>query len=171
MDISKAKAQGHRRAPRKRVGRGVGTGHGKTSGRGHKGAHSRSGWSSRGLTGGGVPPWRRLPKGGFSNQPFKVEYSVVNVEQLNRFAEGGLVTPDELRREGIVKQVADGGVKILGDGTLTRALTVRANAFSKSAVEKIQAAGGAVELIPGPARPVRNKAGSRTTGPRAATAK
>jgi len=161
MDISKAKALGHRRDRKKRIGRGVGSGHGKTSGRGHKGARSRSGWSSRGLTGGDVPAWRRLPKGGFSNAPFKAEYTVINVARLNGFPEGATVTLEALREAGIVNQVAGAGVKILGNGELTKALTVRANAFSRSAVTKIESAGGTVELIPGPKPPVRSKMGSK----------
>lgn len=160
MDISKAKALVHPRSRRKRIGRGTGSRRGKTSGRGRDGARSRSGWSSRGLSGGGVPMWRRLPKGGFSNAPFKTEYAVVNVARLDRFDDDSRVTPEVLRREGIVRQPPKGGVKILGNGELTKRLTVCADAFSKSAVEKIEAAGGAVELIPGPRPPVRRKMGS-----------
>ncbi len=109
------------------------------------------------MTGGTVPLWRRLPKRGFSNAPFKTEFSVVNVGQLNRFADGDVVTPETLRETGLVKQPASGGVKVLGDGELTRSLAVRADAFSKSARAKIEAAGGSVELIEGPRPPVRNK--------------
>jgi len=156
MDIGRAKALVTRRAKRKRVGRGVGSGHGKTSGRGHNGARSRSGWSSRGLTGGAAPLWRRLPKRGFSNQPFKDEPAVVNVGSLHRFDEGAVVGPEEMRREGLVKQAGPGGVKVLGGGELRKALTVRANAFSQSAVAKIEAAGGKVEPISPPRPPVRN---------------
>jgi len=157
MDISKAKALVHPRPRRKRVGRGVGSGHGRTSGRGHKGAKSRSGWSSRGMTGGGVPAWRRLPKRGFSNAPFRRSFALVNVGQLNRFPDGSTVGPEELRRARLVKQLERGGVKVLGDGELERSLTVRANAFSRSAIAKIQAAGGIAEQIPGPRPPARNK--------------
>jgi len=160
MDIGKAKALLRRRPGRKRLGRGVGSRTGKTSGRGHKGAASRSGWTSRAVIGGTTPLWLRSPKVGFSNAPFKTEYSVVNVSQLNGFADGAVVTPEELRQQGIVKQAPAGGVKILGDGELARSLTVRANAFSKSAVAKIEAAGGAVDRIPGPKPPVRHKMGA-----------
>ncbi len=157
MDLADAKKRRDPREKRKRVGRGRGSNRGKTCGRGHNGARSRSGWSSRGMTGGVVPLWRRLPKRGFSNAPFRNEFSVVNVGQLNRFPDGTLVGPEELREEGLVKQMGRSGVKVLGDGELQKALTVRANAFSGSAVEKIEAAGGSTEEIPGPSRPVRNK--------------
>jgi large subunit ribosomal protein L15 len=160
MDISKAKALLHRRPKRKRLGRGLGTGQGKTAGRGHNGARSRSGWSSRGLTGGGVSFWRRLPKRGFSNAPFKTEFTVVNVADLNRFPDGSVVTAESLRKAGIIKQVAGGGVKVLGDGELERALTVRANAFSASATAKIEASGGRAEALPGPRPPTRHKMGA-----------
>ena len=166
MDISRAKALTRPRQRRKRVGRGLGSRRGKTCGRGDKGARSRSGWSSRGLTGGGVPFWRRLPKRGFSNAPFRTTYSIVNVGELNRFADGAVVTPQELRQEGVVRQMAPGGVKILGDGELEKALTGRADAFSKTAVVKIESAGGTIERIPGRQPPVRRKMGSAAT-PRA----
>ncbi len=160
MDISKAKATDHPRPGRKRVGRGVGSHRGKTSGRGHKGAASRSGWTSRALIGGATALWRRFPKVGFSNAPFKTRYSIVNVGQLSGFAAGALVTPEELCKQGIVRQMAADGVKVLGDGDVEKALTVRANAFSKSAVAKIEAAGGSVERIPGPKPLVRRKMGA-----------
>jgi large subunit ribosomal protein L15 len=162
MDIGKAKQTVGRPSRRKRVGRGTGSGRGKTSGRGRDGAKSRSGWTSRGMTGGTIPLWRRLPKRGFSNAPFKKDYSIINVASLNRFPAGATVTPEELASSGLVKQSARGGVKVLGDGELEKALTVRANAFSKSAVAKIEAAGGTVQLIPAPQPSVRNKMGSRT---------
>jgi large subunit ribosomal protein L15 len=151
-----------RRARKKRLGRGTGSRAGKTSGRGMNGAKSRSGWSSRGITGGGLPFWRRLPKRGFSNAPFRTEYCVVNVGQLNRFEAGTVVTPTEMAEAGLIKQVPDGGVKVLGDGELEKAITVRADAFSKSAAAKIEAAGGAVDVIPARKAPVRNKMRTRT---------
>jgi large subunit ribosomal protein L15 len=162
MDIGKAKAIVKRADRRKRVGRGTGSRRGKMSGRGRDGAKSRSGWSSRGMTGGSIPLWRRLPKRGFSNAPFKKEYSVVNVATLNRFDAGATVTPEDLESLGLLKQPARSGVKVLGDGDLEKALTVRAHAFSKSAVAKIEGAGGAVEVIPPPKPSVRNKMRSRT---------
>ncbi len=163
MDIGEAKRRRHPRGRKKRVGRGVGSGRGKTSGRGHKGAKSRSGWSSRGMTGGDVPFWRRLPQRGFSNAPFRNDYQVVNVGQLNRFEDGTVVTPQLLHEEGMVKRQDGARIKILGDGELTRALTVRADAFSKSAAAKIEQSGGTVEVLPGPRPPARNKA--RTSQP------
>ena len=109
------------------------------------------------MTGGNIPLWRRLPKVGFSNAPFKKEYTTINVAQLTSFAPDTYVTPEVLKQSGLVKQPSPGGVKILGDGELDRPLTVRANAFSRSAREKIESAGGRVELIPLPRKPVRNK--------------
>lgn len=162
MDIGRAKATVKRRDRKKRIGRGTGSRRGKMSGRGRDGAKSRSGWSSRGMTGGVIPLWRRLPKRGFSNAPFRREYSVINVAVLNRFDAGARVTPEDLERLGLLKQPAASGVKVLGDGELDKALTVRAHAFSKSAVAKIEAAGGTVEIIPPPKPSVRNKMRSST---------
>jgi len=159
MDISEAKRLVHPRARRRRVGRGTGSRRGKLCGRGRDGAKSRSGWSSRGITGGGISMWRRLPKVGFSNQPFKRDRTVVNIASLQRFVEGATVGPEELRAAGLVKQIEKGGVKVLGNGELTRKLTVRAHAFSASATAKIEAAGGTAEIIPAPKKPVRHKMG------------
>jgi large subunit ribosomal protein L15 len=131
------------------------------SGRGRDGARSRSGWSSRGITGGGLPLWRRLPKRGFSNEPFKGKFAIINVRQLNAFADGETVTPETLSAAGVVKQIPRDGVKVLGEGELTKAITVRANAFSASAVRKIEEAGGKTEVLPGPKPPVRHKMGSK----------
>lgn len=137
-------APGARRDP-VRKGRGIGSGHGKTAGRGTKGQKARSG--------GGVPPWfeggqmplvRRMPKRGFTNI-FRKEYVVVNLDRLNRFEEGTVVTPEVLREAGVVKK--KGEIKILGSGELKKALTVKAHAFSRSAMEKITAAGGKAEVI------------------------
>jgi large subunit ribosomal protein L15 len=134
------------RHSRKRVGRGVGSGMGKTSTRGHKGQNSRSGGGVRpGFEGGQNPLYRRLPKRGFNN-PFRKEFAIVNLEDLNSFAEGTEVTPEALMESGIVKSPKD-GIKILGNGEITVKLTVKANKFSQSAVEKIQAAGGQTEVI------------------------
>lgn len=129
-----------------RVGRGMGSKMGKTSGAGNKGQQSRRGYSRRaGFEGGQMPLHRRLPKRGFS-APFSKEYAVVNVESLNAFSAGDTVTPDTLAGRGIVRATR-GGIKILGDGELKVALTVQANAFSKSAQEKITAAGGKFEVL------------------------
>jgi large subunit ribosomal protein L15 len=130
-----------------RVGRGMGSKMGKTAGAGNKGQQSRRGYSRRpGFEGGQMPLHRRLPKRGFSS-PFPKSFSVVNVESLNdAFAAGDTVTPETLNTRGIVRAVRD-RVKILGDGELKIALTVRAHAFSKSAQEKIAAAGGTIEVL------------------------
>jgi large subunit ribosomal protein L15 len=129
-----------------RVGRGMGSKMGKTSGAGNKGQQSRRGYSRRaGFEGGQMPLHRRLPKRGFSS-PFPKEFAVVNVESLNVFAAGDTVTPEALAGLGIVRAMRS-GVKILGDGELKVALTVQAHAFSKSAQEKITRAGGKAEVL------------------------
>ena len=139
-------AAGSKKA-RTRVGRGLGSGLGKTSGRGQKGQNSRSGGGVRsGFEGGQMPLYRRLPKRGFNNV-FAKQYAEVNVEQLNRFEDGVTVDPVALIEAGILKNVRD-GIRILGNGSLeTKNLTVIANGFTKSAEEKITAAGGKVEVI------------------------
>ena len=139
-------AAGSKKA-RTRVGRGLGSGLGKTSGRGQKGQNSRSGGGVRsGFEGGQMPLYRRLPKRGFNNV-FAKQYAEVNVEQLNRFEDGATVDPVALIEAGILKDVRD-GIRILGNGSLeTKNLTVIANGFTKSAEEKITAAGGKVEVI------------------------
>jgi len=129
-----------------RVGRGMGSKMGKTAGAGNKGQQSRRGYSRRpGFEGGQMPLHRRLPKRGFS-APFSRMFSVVNVETLNEFTSGETVTPESLAERGIVHAQRD-GIKILGDGELKVALTVRAHAFSKSAAEKIAKAGGKTEVL------------------------
>ncbi len=129
-----------------RVGRGIGSKLGKTAGRGNKGQKSRKGYSRRaGFEGGQMPLHRRVPKRGFHN-PFAREFSVVNVETLNAFAAGETITPELLHARGMVRRERE-AVKILGDGNLKVALTVRAHAFSKSAQEKIASAGGKVEVL------------------------
>ena len=129
-----------------RVGRGMGSKMGKTSGAGNKGQQSRRGYSRRaGFEGGQMPLHRRLPKRGFSS-PFPKEFAVVNVESLNVFAAGDTVTPESLTGLGIVRAIRS-GIKILGDGELKVALTVQAHAFSKSAQEKITRAGGKAEVL------------------------
>jgi len=129
-----------------RVGRGIGSKLGKTSGAGNKGQKSRKGYSQRpGFEGGQMPLHRRMPKRGFHN-PFGRDYAVVNLEALNAFAAGDVITPEFLRERGLVRH-ATRPVKILGDGELKSALTVRAHAFSKSAEQKIAGAGGKVERL------------------------
>lgn len=134
------------RTARKRVGRGPGSGLGKTSGRGQKGQNARSGGGVRpGFEGGQTPLARRLPKRGFTNINRK-EYAVVNVEDLNRFEDGTVVTPALLKEVGLVRKELN-GVKILGNGELTKKLNVTAAIFSKSAVEAIEKAGGKAEVL------------------------
>jgi ribosomal protein L15, bacterial/organelle len=134
-------------ATRKRVGRGAGSGLGKTSGRGHKGQNARSGGGVRpGFEGGQNPLYRRVPKRGFNNDRFAYDFAIVNLNQLNRFAAGTEVTPELLLSEGVLKNAKD-GIKILGNGELNVGLTVKAHKFSQSAIEKIQAAGGKTEVI------------------------
>lgn len=129
-----------------RKGRGIGSGLGKTAGRGHKGQKARSGGGVRpGFEGGQMPLQRRMPKRGFRN-PFSKEIIAINVEQLNCFEDGTTVTPETLLAARIIRKTGD-GVKILGQGNLEKALTVQAQAFSKSAEEKITAAGGKAEVI------------------------
>lgn len=131
---------------RTRRGRGLGSGLGKTAGRGQKGQNSRSGGGVRsGFEGGQMPLYRRLPKRGFKNA-FAKEYAEVNISQLNRFEDGATVDPVALIEMGILKNVRD-GIRILGNGTLEKKLTVIANGFTKTAEEKIVAAGGKVEVI------------------------
>lgn len=130
----------------KRLGRGTATGQGKTAGRGQNGQKSRSGGGVRpGFEGGQMPLYRRLPKRGFTNI-FAKEFAIVNVTDLNRFEDGTEVTVELLIQEGIINKVKD-GVKILGDGEVNKKLIVKANKFSKTAAEKIEAAGGKVEVI------------------------
>jgi large subunit ribosomal protein L15 len=130
----------------KRKGRGTATGQGKTAGRCQKGQTSRSGGGVRpGFEGGQMPLHRRLPKRGFTNI-FAKEYTELNIEALNRFENGTEVTPELLKEAKLVKNVRD-GIKILGEGNLTKSLTVKAHKFTKSAIEKIEAAGGKVEVI------------------------
>ncbi len=133
---------------RKRVGRGRGSGQGKTSGRGHKGAGQRSGWRRRGMQEGGqMPTFRRMPKRGFSNVRFATLYSIVNVGSLESyFGVNAHVTPQSLRETGLIRNLRY-PVKILGNGELTKKLTVNAAKFSKSAMEKIQAAGGEARMV------------------------
>ena len=134
------------RKKRKRIGRGEGSGHGGTSTKGHKGRKARSGGTiSPGFEGGQMPLQRRLPKRGFKN-PFRKEWSVVNLGDLSAFPEGAVIDLESLKSSGLVKKVVF-GVKILGDGEISRSLTVRAHAFSLSAKKKIEAAGGKAEVI------------------------
>ncbi|MBI2877678.1 MAG: 50S ribosomal protein L15 [Candidatus Tectomicrobia bacterium] len=146
MGLSDLKLPQGARKKRKRIGRGPGSGSGKTAGKGHKGQRARSG--------GGVPPWfeggqmplqRRLPKRGFYN-PFKKEYAIVNVGELKDFSAGEVVTPARLKERGLIKRIGD-GVKILGEGEIQVPLEVEAHKFSQTAAAKIEAAGGKVRVV------------------------
>lgn len=147
MKLNNLKPAAGYKKDRKRVGRGIGSGRGYTSGRGANGQNSRSGGSVR-LTfeGGQTPLFRRFPKRGFNNK-FKKEFNEVNVYQLNRFSADDTVSPEVLIEAGLIDKVAKNGVKILGKGEITVALNVKAHAFSASAKEKIEAAGGKPEVI------------------------
>ncbi|ADQ15321.1 50S ribosomal protein L15 [Halanaerobium hydrogeniformans] len=147
MKLNNLKPAAGYKKDRKRVGRGTGSGRGYTSGRGANGQNSRSGGSVR-LTfeGGQTPLFRRFPKRGFNNK-FKKEFNIVNVYQLNRFSADDTISPEVLIEAGLIDKVAKNGVKILGKGEVTVALNVKAHAFSASAKDKIEAAGGKPEVI------------------------
>ena len=135
------------RTSKKRLGRGIGSGLGKTSGKGHKGQWARSGGGVRiGFEGGQMPLARRLPKTGFDNAWKKV-YSVINLDKLEVFEDGAVVTAELLLEKGILSKIEPYGLKVLGDGELTKKVTVKAAKFSKSAVEKIEKIGGKVEVL------------------------
>ncbi len=138
-------AEGSKRET-KRVGRGVGSGHGKTSCKGHKGQKARSGRKKGpGFEGGQTPLQRRLPKRGFKNR-FKIEYAIINLKDVNRVEGLDLITPEVLMEKGILKSLKD-GIKVLGEGEIQRPFTIKADAFSSSALAKIAAAGGKAEII------------------------
>ena len=147
MNLSELRQPAGQRKRPKRVGRGMGSGMGKTSGRGEKGQKSRAGYSrKRGFEGGQMPLVRRVPKRGFHN-PFRKEYAIVNLSRLE-VLEGDAFSPDLLIERGVVKKLG-AGLKILGGGEVSRALTVSAHCFTKSAKEKIEAAGGKAEVLGG----------------------
>jgi len=147
MNLAELKASVGGRKKRRRVGRGRGSTDGKTSGRGHKGWKARSGASGKVLyEGGQMPLYRRLPKKGFTNAPFRKAVAIVNVRELNRFADGDDVTLQALKDLGVCGKECK-SLKVLGEGDLARKLTVSANRFSASAVSKIESAGGAARVI------------------------
>ena len=150
MNLEEAKGLGLKYKNRNRVGRGTGSGNGKTAGRGHKGAKSRSGWSIRlGWEGGQMPLFRRLPKRGFNNKNFKKVFTIINVGELNGFQDGAVVDLSAVLAAGLVSQEKHSRLfKILGNGEITKKLTVRCDGISGSAREKVEAAGGTVEMIP-----------------------
>ncbi len=146
MNLSNLKPTPGSTHAKKRLGRGIGSGTGKTAGRGHKGQNARSGGGTRpGFEGGQTPLFKRLPKRGFVN-PFRKEYVCVNVEDLNRYEEGTIITTELLLKDRLIRKELS-GLKILGQGELKVKLHVKANKFTKSAQEKIEAAGGTVEVI------------------------
>lgn len=146
MKLHELKAAPGSSKARKRRGRGTASGLGKTGGRGMNGQNSRSGGGTRlGFEGGQMPLYRRIPKRGFTNI-FGKTYEIINIDDLNTFEAGTVVTPAMLEEAGFVKQVKD-GVKVLGDGTLEKSISVQAQKFSKTAIEKIEAAGGKAEVI------------------------
>jgi large subunit ribosomal protein L15 len=149
MDLSTVHQGVHKRKKRKRVGRGIGSGHGKTSSKGHKGHASRQGFKIGALfEGGQMPLARRIPKRGFFNGAFKKDYAIVNLSSLDACYEAGAVVDEAaLRQRGLVKGRHDDGVKILGDGALTKPLVVHATKFSESAAAKIAAAGGQAVVV------------------------
>jgi large subunit ribosomal protein L15 len=159
MDLSTIHQGIKRRTRKKRVGRGVGSGHGKTAGRGHKGQYTSAGAQlpHASFEGGQMALFRRIPKRGFSQGRYQKVYHVVNLGDLDAaFENGATVDLEALSQVGLAKGPAD-GVRILGNGELNKKLTVRAHHFSKSAQEKITAKGGTAEVIPPPKKPVRNK--------------
>ncbi len=146
MNIQSLKPAENSRFKEKRLGRGIGSGLGKTSGKGHKGQNARSGGGVRvGFEGGQMPLVRKLPRRGFNNAIFKKQYSIVNVSDLNKFDENAVVDANALIEKGILSKVEEYGVKVLGNGKLEKALTVKANKFSESAKKKIKKAGGKIE--------------------------
>lgn len=149
MNLAEAKTLGIARPTRKRVGRGIGSGNGKTAGRGHKGARARSGWSRRiGWEGGQMPLYRRLPKRGFNNKNFEKVYTIVNVSDLDAFDAGATVDLAAVLAKGLTSQAKHSKLfKILGDGAVSKAVTVKVDAITSSAREKIEGAGGTVEII------------------------
>lgn len=133
---------------KRRIGRGTATGQGKTAGRGQDGQWSRSGGGVRpGFEGGQMPLYRRLPKRGFNNTEFETRYTTINIDKLNSFEDGTEITPQMLKENGVIRKIEKDGVKILGNGSIEKKLTIKANKFTKSAAEKIEAAGGKAEVI------------------------
>jgi large subunit ribosomal protein L15 len=165
MDLSTVHQGITRRSPKKRVGRGPGSGHGKTASRGSKGQYSQAGAKCPSWTfeGGQMPLFRRIPKRGFSHETWDKKYHVVNVGDLDKaFNDGDTVDAEALKKNGLAKGPAD-GVRILGNGELSKKLTIKAHYFSKSADDKIKAKGGVAELVAPPKKPVKNKMKPRQT--------
>jgi large subunit ribosomal protein L15 len=166
MDLTNLSTGVKKRKLKKRVGRGIGSGHGKTASRGHKGQYSSAGANLPGalFTGGQTPIHRRLPKRGFTNGMFQKEFAVVNVGDLDRFDDGTTVDAAALKAARLVVGTFD-GIRILGDGELTKKLSVTADHFTGTAKAKIEAKGGTATLIPAPKKPVKNKMKPRPPKP------
>ncbi len=163
MDLKTVHQGIHKRKKKKRVGQGIGSGHGKTSGRGHKGQYSSAGADLPHVTfeGGQMPLFRKIPKRGFDQGRFAKHFHVVNVGDLNeQFNDGDTIDPEALKQVGLAKGPSD-GVRILGSGEVTKKFVVKAHHFSKSAAEKITAKGGTTEIIQPPKKPVKNKMKSK----------
>ena len=160
MDLTNLSTGVEKRRKKKRVGRGPGSGHGKTASRGHKGQYASAGAEMPGqlFVGGQTPLHRRFPKRGFSNATWAKEWAIVNVGDLDKFDAGATVDAAALKARRIVTGTWD-GLRVLGNGDVKKKLTVKAEHFSGSAKQKIEAAGGTCEVIPGPKKPVRNKMG------------
>jgi large subunit ribosomal protein L15 len=159
MDLTTVHQGVQKRRLKKRVGRGIGSGHGKTGSRGAKGQYASAGARLPGITfvGGQTPLFRRIPKRGFTNGMFAKKFNVVNVGDIDAlFADGEAVNVESLREKGLAKKSLD-GVRILGTGDVTKKLVISAHHFSKSAKEKVEAKGGTATVIPPPKKPVRNK--------------
>lgn len=148
LELNNIKSSNSSSKKRKRVGRGTGSGWGTTAGRGHDGQNSRSGGGVRvGFEGGQMPLFRRLPKRGFNNSIFEKKYTVINIDRFEDFEDGSVIDAQILLNSGIISKIEKDGLKILGNGELKNKLTIKANKFSKSAIEKIEAAGGKAEVI------------------------
>ena len=148
MNIQSLKPAENSRFSQKRLGRGIGSGLGKTSGKGHKGQNARSGGGVRvGFEGGQMPLIRKLPRRGFNNANFKKQYTIINLSDLNKFDANSVVDANALIERGIFSEIAEYGVKVLGNGNIDKALTIKASKFSKSALEKIKKAGGIAEEV------------------------
>ena len=159
MDLNQVHQGIHKHKRKKRVGRGIGSGHGKTASRGTKGQYASAGaeMPAAYFEGGQMPLFRRIPKRGFSHGTWDKRYHVVNIGDLDKaFSDGSTVDQDALRKAGLANGPAD-GVRILGTGELTKRLVIKAHHFSKSATEKIKAKGGTMEVIPPPKKPKKNK--------------
>ena len=148
MNVQSLRPAENSRFSKKRLGRGIGSGLGKTSGKGHKGQNARSGGGVRvGFEGGQMPLVRKLPRRGFNNSNFKKQYSIINLSDLNRFEANSVVDANALIEKGIFSKIEEYGVKVLGNGNIDKALTIKASKFSKSALEKIEKAGGKAEEV------------------------